>query len=91
MPPHEEAHSFSNLIRRFDPAFVFIDVKKEYELNPGQVSLQYASAFRDALPRFPATIAPFGRADLHPTSITKRGTITDSASPRKPTSAKRGS
>jgi len=65
-PPHEEAQSFANLIKRFDPAFVFIDVEKEYETNKGPVSAQYASAFRDALPRFPATIAPFGRADLHP-------------------------
>jgi hypothetical protein len=65
-PPREEARSFADLIRRFDPAFVFIDVEKEYEHNPNQVSAQYASAFRAALPRFPATIAPFGRADLHP-------------------------
>lgn len=65
-PPSEEAHSFANLIERFAPAFVFIDVEKEYESNPNRVSAQYASAFRDALPRFPATIAPFGRADLHP-------------------------
>lgn len=65
-PPREEARSFAGLIERFDPAFVFIDVEKEYEANPNPVSAQYASAFRDALPRFPATIAPFGRADLHP-------------------------
>ena len=64
-PPREEARSFANLIRRFDPAFVFIDVEKEYEAHPNKVSFQYASAFRDALPRFPAAIAPFGRADLH--------------------------
>src|SRR5262245_21734174 len=64
-PPSEEAHSYASLIRRFDPAFVFIDVEKEYESNPNKVSAQYASAFRDALPHFPATIAPFGRADLH--------------------------
>ena len=65
-PPSEEATSLSSLIERFAPAFVFIDVEKEYESNPGPVSAQYASAFRDALPDFPATIAPFGRADLHP-------------------------
>jgi Putative peptidoglycan binding domain/Peptidase M15 len=65
-PPSEEAQSFANLIGRFQPAFVFIDVEKEYESNPGPVSAQYASAFRAALPHFPATIAPFGRADLHP-------------------------
>ena len=65
-PPHEEARSFTGLIDRFQPAFAFIDVEKEYESSPGRVSAQYASAFRDALPRFPATIAPFGRADLHP-------------------------
>lgn len=65
-PPSEEAQSFANLIERFQPAFVFIDVEKEYESSPKPVSAQYAAAFRDALPRFPATIAPFGRADLHP-------------------------
>src|SRR5258706_11309398 len=65
-PPHEEAQSFANLIERFDPAFAFIDVEKEDESSKKPVSAQYASAFRDALPRFPATIAPFGRADLHP-------------------------
>jgi len=65
-PPREEAQSFARLIERFHPAFAFIDVEKEYESNPNPVSAQYASAFRDALPRFPATIAPFGRADLHP-------------------------
>ena len=64
-PPHEEAQSLANLIQRFDPAFVFIDVEKEYEANPA-ASGQYAAGFRAALPRFPATIAPFGRADLHP-------------------------
>ena len=65
-PPPEEAQSFASLIERFDPAFAFIDVEKEYESSKKPVSAQYASAFRDALPRFPATIAPFGRADLHP-------------------------
>lgn len=65
-PPSEEARSFANLIEQFDPAFVFIDVETEYESNPNPVSAQYASAFRTALPSFPATIAPFGRADLHP-------------------------
>jgi hypothetical protein len=65
-PPREEAQSFAELIERFKPAFVFIDVEKEYESNPKPVSAQYASAFREALPHFPATIAPFGRADLHP-------------------------
>jgi hypothetical protein len=65
-PPREEAQSFASLIERFDPAFAFIDVEKEYESSKQRVSAQYASAFRDALPRFPATIAPFGRADLHP-------------------------
>jgi len=65
-PPSEEAQSFASVIQRFDPAFVFIDVEKEYESNPNPVSTQYASAFREVLPRFPATIAPFGRADLHP-------------------------
>jgi hypothetical protein len=65
-PPREEAQSFASLIDRFNPAFAFIDVEKEYESNPNPVSAQYAAAFRDALPRFPATIAPFGRADLHP-------------------------
>src|SRR5262249_1038169 len=64
-PPRDEAQSFASLIRRFDPAFVFIDVEHEYESNPNPVSAQYASAFREALPDFPATIAPFGRADLH--------------------------
>jgi hypothetical protein len=65
-PPREEAQSFAKLIERFKPTFVFIDVEKEYESNPNPVSAQYASAFRDALPDFPATISPFGRADLHP-------------------------
>ncbi len=65
-PPREEAQSFARLIQRFSPVFVFIDVEKEYESNPNPVSAQYASAFREALPNFPATIAPFGRADLHP-------------------------
>ena len=65
-PPHEEAQEFAKLIERFDPAFVFIDVEVEYESNPNPVSAQYASAFRDALPHFPATVAPLGRADLHP-------------------------
>ena len=65
-PPPEEAQSFASLIERFDPAFAFIDVEKEYESSKKRVSAEYASAFRDALPRFPATIAPFGRADLHP-------------------------
>jgi len=65
-PPREEAQSFATLIDRFDPAFAFIDVEKEYESNKNPVSAQYASAFRDVLPRFLATIAPFGRADLHP-------------------------
>jgi hypothetical protein len=65
-PPREEAQSFARLIQQFSPAFVFIDVEKEYESNPNPVSAQYASAFREALPDFPATIAPFGRADLHP-------------------------
>jgi hypothetical protein len=65
-PPSEEASSFASLITRFEPAFVFIDVETEYESNPNPVSAQYASAFRNALPDFPATIAPFGRADLHP-------------------------
>jgi Peptidase M15/Putative peptidoglycan binding domain len=65
-PPSEEAQSFATLIQRFDPAFALVDVEKEYESNPKPVSAQYAAAFRGALPRFPATIAPFGRADLHP-------------------------
>lgn len=65
-PPREEARSFARLIQRFSPVFVFIDVEKEYESNPNPVSAQYASAFREALPNFRATIAPFGRADLHP-------------------------
>lgn len=65
-PPREEAQSFARLIQRFSPVFVFIDVEKEYEANPNPVSAQYAAAFREALPNFPATIAPFGRADLHP-------------------------
>ena len=64
-PPHEEAQSLANLIQRFDPAFVFIDVEKQYEDTPA-ASGQYAAGFRAALPHFPATIAPFGRADLHP-------------------------
>jgi len=64
-PPSEEAQSFASLIRRFDPAFVFVDVEKEYEAKT-PASGQYAAAFRAALPHFPATIAPFGRADLHP-------------------------
>jgi hypothetical protein len=65
-PPSEEAQSFASLIERFGPAFAFIDVEKEYESSPKPVSAEYASAFRDVLPSFPATIAPFGRADLHP-------------------------
>jgi hypothetical protein len=65
-PPHEEAQSLANLINRFHPAFVFIDVEKEYESSPQPVSAQYAAAFRRELPHFPATIAPFGRFDLHP-------------------------
>ena len=65
-PPAEEAQSFASVIQRFDPAFVFIDVEHEYESSPKPVSAQYAAAFRSALPHFPATIAPFGRADLHP-------------------------
>lgn len=65
-PPAEEAQSFASVIQRFDPDFVFIDVEREYESSPKPVSAQYAAAFRHALPRFPATIAPFGRADLHP-------------------------
>lgn len=64
-PPGEEAQSFASLIGRFDPAFVFVDVEKEYEAKK-PASAQYAGAFRAALPHFPATIAPFGRADLHP-------------------------
>src|SRR5690242_10694655 len=44
-PPSEEAQSFASVIQRFDPAFVFIDVEKEYESNPNPVSAQYASAF----------------------------------------------
>jgi zinc D-Ala-D-Ala carboxypeptidase len=64
-PPHEEAQSLANLIQRFQPAFVFIDVEKQYEALPA-ASGQYAAGFRAALPHFPATIAPFGRADLHP-------------------------
>lgn len=65
-PPSEEAQAFARIISKFMPAFVFIDVEAEYESNPNPVSAEYASAFRRALPKFPATIAPFGRADLHP-------------------------
>ena len=64
-PPKEEAQAFAKVIKRFDPAFVFVDVEKEYEAAEGPVSTEYAAAFRDVLPDFPATIAPFGRADLH--------------------------
>ncbi len=65
-PPHEEAQALAKLIAQFEPAFVFVDVEKEYESSKHAVSAEYASAFRSALPDFPATIAPFGRADLHP-------------------------
>jgi hypothetical protein len=65
-PPSEEAAAFAETIRVFEPPFVFIDVEAEYERADPAVSRQYAQAFRTHLPQFPATIAPFGRADLHP-------------------------
>ncbi|MGZ4391487.1 MAG: peptidoglycan-binding domain-containing protein [Gaiellaceae bacterium] len=65
-PPSEEAAAFAETIRAFEPQFVFIDVEGEYERADPSVSRQYAQAFRTHLPQFPATIAPFGRADLHP-------------------------
>ena len=66
VPPRDEAAAFAETIRAFDPPFVFIDVEGEYERADRSVSSQYAEAFRAHLPDFPATIAPFGRADLHP-------------------------
>ncbi len=65
-PPSEEAAGFAETIGKFQPNFVFIDVEVEYERAEGPVSRQYAEAFRSHLPHFPATIAPFGRADFHP-------------------------
>ena len=64
-PPSEEAAAFAETIRAFEPAFVFIDVEAEYERADRSVSRQYAESFRSQLPTFPATIAPFGRADFH--------------------------
>ena len=32
-PPSEEAQSFASLIERFNPAFAFIDVEKEYKIS----------------------------------------------------------
>jgi hypothetical protein len=65
-PPSEEAASFAQTIQKFQPDFVFIDVEVEYEKAKGHVSREYAQSFRSHLPQFPATIAPLGRADLHP-------------------------
>jgi Putative peptidoglycan binding domain/Peptidase M15 len=66
VPPRDEAVAFAETIRAFEPPFVFIDVEVEYERADPSVSREYAQAFRTTLPQFPATIAPFGRADLHP-------------------------
>ena len=57
---------FAATVGKFKPDFVFIDVEVEYEGAKAPVSRQYAQAFRAHLPHFPATIAPLGRADLHP-------------------------
>jgi hypothetical protein len=65
-PPSEEAAGFAAAIGRFRPDFAFVDVEAEYERADRSVSRRYAQAFRDHLPHFPAVIAPFGRADLHP-------------------------
>jgi hypothetical protein len=65
-PPSDEAAAFAGTIGKFHPEFVFIDVEAEYEAADFSVSRQYAQAFRSHLPHFPATLAPFGRADFHP-------------------------
>jgi hypothetical protein len=65
-PPSEEATAFAATIDKFEPEFAFVDVEAEYERAPRSVSREYAEAFRSHLPHFPVTIAPFGRADLHP-------------------------